>query len=207
MATRRWFYFIPAKGEPRKLVNRIESKALDSLPGKKLEYSSWEELHKVLRQLLKGAKVVAMQYSPENNIPYIGLVDAGTVELMRRFVKRIVSSADLVQKFEATWTPEQLESHLEAGKIIERIKQDAFARAAARVRERQLLTEYDLQQWMLGEFRANSIVTDDPPVPAVGPNSGLPHYDPKPDSSSLIRSGDLLLLDIWGKLATPGSVY
>ena len=200
MASRRWFYFIPAKGEPRKLVNRIESKTLDSLPGTKSEYSSWEELHKSLRRLLKGAKVVAMQYSPENNIPYIGLVDAGTVELMRRFVKRVVSSADLVQKFEATWTPEQLQSHLDAGRIIERVKQDAFNRAAALVREKQPLSEYDLREWMMEQFRAYSIVTDDPPVAAVGPNSGLPHYEPKPDSSSPIRAGDLLLLDIWGKL-------
>jgi Xaa-Pro dipeptidase len=207
MATRRWFYFIPVKGEPRKLVNRIESNALDSLPGRKLEYSSWEELHKSLRQLVKGAKVVAMQYSPENNIPYIGLVDAGTVELVHRFVKRIVSSADLVQKFEATWTPEQLESHLEAGKIIERIKNEAFALAAALVRGKQNVTEYDLQQWMMNQFRAQAIVTDDPPVAAVGPNSGLPHYEPKADSSQPIRAGDLLLLDIWGKLQKPGSVY
>src|SRR5271169_879149 len=121
MATRRWFYFIPARGEPRKLVHRIEQGMLDSLPGSKQAYSSWEELHKGLRKLLSGCAKIAMQYSPENNIPYIGLVDAGTVELVRKLKKKVVTSANLVQKFEATWTPEQLESHLEAGRAIDRI--------------------------------------------------------------------------------------
>ena len=107
MATRRWFYFIPAKGEPRKLVHRIEQGALDGLDGKKYVYSGWEELHKALPKLLSGSKIIAMQYSPENNIPYIGLVDAGTVELVRKLKKKVVTSANLVQKFEASWSPEQ----------------------------------------------------------------------------------------------------
>src|ERR1700733_9993111 len=118
MATRRWFYFIPARGEPRKLVHRIEQSVLDSLAGRTFVYAGWEEMHKTLRKVLSGSAKIAMQYSPENNIPYIGLVDAGTVELVRKFKKKVVSSADLVQKFEATWKPEQLASHLEAGKII-----------------------------------------------------------------------------------------
>ena len=130
LATRRWFYFIPSRGEPRKLVHRIEAGMLDSLPGRKTEYSSWEELHKNLGRLLGGAKSVAMQYSPKNNIPYIGLVDAGTVELVRKLGSKVESSADLVQVFEATWSPEQLTSHLEAGKIVDRITSGAFARAA-----------------------------------------------------------------------------
>ena len=103
MVTRRWFYFIPAKGEPRKLVHKIEAGVLDPLPGKKFTYAGWEELHKNLVKILTGSKTIAMQYSPENNIPYIGLVDAGTIELIRKFKKKVVSSADLVQKFEATW--------------------------------------------------------------------------------------------------------
>ena len=108
MATRRWFYFIPQRGEPRKLVHRIEQGTLDSLEGRKIEYAGWEELHKVLRQVACRRRKIAMQYSPENNIPYIGLVDAGTVELVRKLKKKVVTSADLVQKFEASWTPEQL---------------------------------------------------------------------------------------------------
>jgi len=207
MATRRWFYFIPARGEPRKLVHRIEQGMLDSLTGSKQAYSSWEELHKGIRKLLAGSKTIAMQYSPENNVPYIGLVDAGTVEFVRKLKKKVVTSADLVQKFEATWTAEQLESHLEAGRAIDRITRAAFERAAEFVRQAKPITESGLQQWMLGEFRANGIITSDPPIAAVQPNNGNPHYEPKRDGSNPIRAGDLLLLDVWGKLDRPGSVY
>ena len=207
MATRRWFYFIPSRGEPRKLVHKIEQGALDSLTGRKQVYSGWDELHAQLRKLLSGARKIAMQYSPENNIPYIGLVDAGTVELVRKLKKKVVTSADLVQKFEAVWTPEQLAWHLEAGEIVDRITSAAFERAAARVREGQPLTEYDLQLWILERFRANGLTTVDPPVAAVQPNNGNPHYEPKPNGSRPIRAGDLLLLDIWAKCDRPGSVY
>jgi hypothetical protein len=149
-----------------------------------------------------------MQYSPENNIPYIGLVDAGTVELVRKSKKKIVSSADLVQKFEATWSPDQLASHLEAGRIIDRITQDAFERAATLVRQSQPISEFELQQWILEQFRANSgVITSEPPIAAVQPNNGNPHYEPKDGASRPIRAGDLLLLDIWGKLDRKASVY
>jgi Xaa-Pro dipeptidase len=207
MATRRWFYFIPARGEPRKLVHKIELGALDSLAGRKQVYAGWEELRNQLRKLLSGCRKIAMQYSPENKIPYIGLVDAGTVELVRKLEKRVVTSADLVQKFEAVWTPEQLESHLKAGVIVDRITRAAFERAAALVREGRPLTESELQTWILDEFRANGLTTSEPPIAAVQPNNGNPHYEPKPGASRLIRAGDLLLLDIWAKSDTPGSVY
>jgi Xaa-Pro aminopeptidase len=207
MATRRWFYLIPARGTPRKLVHRIESGALDSLPGQKLVYAGQEELRRNLPRLLGRAKKVAMQYSPRNAIPYVSMVDAGTVELLRSLGCKVVSSADLVQKFEACWTPEQFESHLAAGRVIDRVTQEAFARAARHVRNKAPLTEYDLQQWILEQFRANSIVTDDAPIVAVGPHASDPHYEPKSGSASPIRAGDLLLLDIWGKRQAPGSVY
>jgi Xaa-Pro aminopeptidase len=206
LVTRRWFYFVPAKGEPRKLVHRIEQGSLDVVPGKKFVYSGWEELHKLLPKLLSGSKKIAMQYSPENNIPYIGLVDAGTIELVRKLKKKIISSADLVQRFEASWTPEQLESHLAAGKIIDRVTREAFTRAAAAVRDGKPLTEYELQQWMVGQFRENG-VTPDPPIVAVQPNNGNPHYEPSPRDARPIRAGDLLLLDVFGKMMRPGSVY
>ena len=207
MATRRWFYFIPAKGEPRKLVHRIEQGALDGLDGEKLVYSGWEELHKNLPKLLAGSKTIAMQYSPENNIPYIGLVDAGTIELLRKFKKKIISSADLVQKFEASWSREQAEGHFEAGKIVDRITREAFQRAAAFVKEGKPLTEDQLQQWIVEQFHASGLTSDEPPIVAVQPNNGDPHYAPKAGSSRSIRAGDLLLLDIWAKLNRPGSVY
>jgi Xaa-Pro aminopeptidase len=207
MTSRRWFYYIPSRGEPRKLVHRIEQGALDSLTGRKQVYSGWQELHKALAKLLAGSRKIAMQYSPENNIPYIGLVDAGTVELVQKLKKKVVTSADLVQKFEAAWTPAQLVSHLEAGKIVDRIRQSAFEHAAARVRGSQPITEYELQQWILEQFRANGLTTAEPPIAAVQPNNRNPHYEPTSRASHPIRAGDLLLLDIWAKFDRPGSVY
>lgn len=207
MAKRRWFYLIPAKGEPRKLVHSIEAGMLDGLPGSKQQYLGLGELEKGLGKLLAKTKTVAMQYSPRNNIPYVSTVDAGMVELVRGFKKKVVSSANLVQIFEARWSAEQLESHLEAGRIVDSITRDAFSRAGALVRERKALTEYELQQWMTKQFRAHQIVADSGPIVAVGAHSGNPHYEPSADSPAPIREGDLLLLDVWGKLQKPGSVY
>ncbi|MBZ5660553.1 MAG: Xaa-Pro peptidase family protein [Acidobacteriia bacterium] len=207
MAKRRWFYMIPAKGAPRKLVHRIEAGALDSLPGEKLVYAATGELEKNLKKLIGRAKKVAMQYSPKNQIPYISLVDAGTVELIRAQGCTVVSSADLVQQFEAVWTPEQLQTHREAGLTIDKITAATFAEAARRVSSGQSFTEYDLQQWMLGQFRASGVVSDSAPIVAVGPHSGDPHYEPMERGSAQVRKGDLLLLDVWGKTLAPGSVY
>jgi Xaa-Pro dipeptidase len=207
MITRRWFYFIPSRGEPRKLVHRVEPATLDGLPGKKTVYSGWEEMHKGLGKILSGSKTIAMQYSPDNNIPYIGIVDAGTVELVRKLKKKVVSSADLVQQFEATWTEDQLASHLAAGKRIDRIRMMAFERVAVFVREKRALTKHELQGWILDQFNANNVVTAEPPIVAVQPNNGNPHYEPPPGNSLPIRAGDLLLLDMWGKLEGHSTVY
>jgi len=207
MAKRRWFYMIPAKGAPRKLVHRIEAGALDSLPGEKMVYAAADELAKNLKRLVGRAKKVAMQYSPKNLIPYISLVDAGTVELIRAQGCKVVSSADLVQQFEAAWTPEQLESHRAAGQAIDRITLAAFVEAAQRVRAGKAFTEYDLQQWMLEQFRAADVTSDSPPIVAVGPHSGDPHYEPRDSGSAPVREGDLLLLDVWAKTLAPGSVF
>jgi Xaa-Pro aminopeptidase len=207
IAKRRWFYLIPAKGSPRKLVHRIEAATLDSLAGEKMVYAAAGELEKNLKKLIGSAKKVAMQYSPKNQIPYISLVDAGTVELIREQGCKVVSSANLVQQFEAVWTPDQLASHREAGLAIDRITQEAFQEAADRIRANQKFTEYDLQQWILGQFRASGVTSDSPPVVAVGPHSGDPHYEPAERGSAIVRKGDLLLLDIWGKTLAPNSVY
>ncbi|MGD0907157.1 MAG: M24 family metallopeptidase [Candidatus Acidiferrales bacterium] len=207
LAKRRWFYMIPSKGTPRKLVHRIEAAMLDSLPGEKMVYAAAEELEKNLKRLIGRAKKVAMQYSPKNSIPYISLVDAGTVELIRAQGCKVVSSADLVQQFEAAWTPEQLESHRAAGRAIDRITQDAFAEAARRIRADETFTEYELQQWIVEQFRAHGVISDSSPIVAVGPHAGDPHYEPKEQGSAQVREGDLLLLDIWGKTLAPNSVY
>ena len=207
LAKRRWFYMIPAKGAPRKLVHRIEAATLDSLPGDKMLYAAAEELEKNLKKLVGRAKKVAMQYSPKNAVPYISLVDAGTVELIRAQRCKVVTSADLVQEFEAAWSPEQLDSHRAAGRAIDAITQAAFAEAARRVSRGESFTEYDLQQWIVAQFHAHAVVSDSAPIVAVGPHSGDPHYEPRPQGSSPIRRGDLLLLDIWAKTEAPNSVY
>ncbi|PYT70087.1 MAG: hypothetical protein DMG39_16830 [Acidobacteria bacterium] len=207
MRTRRWYYFVPAKGEPKKLVHKIESESLAALPGDTLYYAAQGELRKNLKKILGRAKKVAMQYSPKNEIPYVAMVDAGTVELVRGAGAKVVSSADLVQKYEACWTVAQKESHFSAGVIIDRIVRDAFEHAAKCVREEKLLTEYDLKQWILKEFEAAGIWAEEGPDIAVNAHASDPHYGPTADSAAPIREGDLLLLDVWGKKKTPGSVY
>jgi Xaa-Pro aminopeptidase len=207
MRTRRWYYFVPAKGTPTKLVHKIESESLAALPGETLYYARQDELHKNLKKMLGRAKKVAMQYSPKNEIPYVAMVDAGTIELVRGAGPKVVSSADLVQKYEACWTAEQLESHLSAGVIIDRIVRGAFEHAANSVREKKLLTEYDLKQWILKEFESAGIWAEEGPDIAVNEHASDPHYGPTAESAAPIREGDLLLLDVWGKKKALGSVY
>jgi Xaa-Pro aminopeptidase len=207
MRTRRWYYFIPAKGTPRKLVHKIETESLAALPGETLFYAGQEELRKNLRKLLGRAKNVAMQYSPKNAIPYVAMVDAGTVELVRSAGVKVLSSADLVQKYEACWSPAQLESHMAAGAVIDRVVREAFQLAAKNVREKKTFTEYDLKLWILKEFEAAGIALEQGPDVAVGPHASDPHYGPTLETASPIREGDLLLLDVWGKTKAAGSVY
>jgi len=207
MRTRRWYYFVPAKGTPRKLVHKIEAESLASLPGETLYYAKQDELHKNLKKVLGRAKKVAMQYSPKNEIPYVAMVDAGTIELVRSAGAKVVSSADLVQKYDACWSAAQLESHLSAGVVIDRIVRGAFDYAAGSVREKKALTEYDLKQWILKEFEAAGLWTEEGPDIAVNAHASDPHYGPTAESAAPIREGDLLLLDVWGKKKTPGSVY
>src|SRR5579871_4777934 len=176
MRTRRWFYFVPAKGSPRKVVHRIETEALAAVPGETLYYAGYDELRKNLAKAIGRAKVIAMQYSPKAAVPYVAMVDAGTIELVRGTGAKVVSSADLVQKFEACWTAQQLESHLAAGKIIDGVIRGAFEQAAKHVLARQTFTEYDLQQWFLKQFDASGIHREDGPDVAVNANASDPHY-------------------------------
>jgi len=207
MRTRRWFYFIPAKGTPKKLVHKIEAGSLSTVPGDTLYYAGQKELRDNLKKALGRAKKVAMQYSPKNAIPYVAMVDAGTIELVRSCGAKVFSSADLVQKYEACWSKEQLESHLAAGRAIDGIVAQAFAYTAECVKGKRPLTEYDLQQWILRKFEEAGIVTDEGPDIAVNANASDPHYAPTREKASPIREGDLLLLDVWGKQKAAGSVY
>jgi Xaa-Pro dipeptidase len=206
MVTRRWYYLIPAQGEPVKLVHKIEAGHLDTLPGQKLQYSGWQELFDQIKHMVAAHRDIAMQYSPNNLIFYVSLVDAGTVELVRGLGKNIVSSGDLVAQFEATLNAEQIKTHFAARDKIDAITAAAFQEIGRRVRNGGA-NEHQVQQWIMEAFQRENLVTDDPPVVAVNRNSGNPHYGPDAEKSSSIREGDFVLLDIWAKLNIPDAVY
>jgi Xaa-Pro dipeptidase len=206
MVTRRWLYLIPAEGEPVKLVHRIEAGHLDSLPGSKRQYSGWQELFDNLKAMLAAYRDVAMQYSPNNIVFTVSLVDGGTIELLRGLGKNILSSADLVALFEATWNEEQIKTHFAARDAVDAITAEAFQEIGRRVRNAGT-TEHAIQQWFLEAFRRENLVTDDSPIVAVNANSGNPHYEPPAEGSAPIRQGDFVLLDVWAKKNTPGAVY
>lgn len=207
--SRRWFYLIPRVGSPRKLVHRIEMDALDALPGEKTVYLGWRQLHEQLKQILAGCKNVAMQYSPLNAIPYVSRVDAGMVELVEKTGDlKVVSSADLVQRFEARWTPDQLKSHMKAAEHLRAIVFEAFGEIARKIQVKDPCQEYEIQQFIGRAFENRSMTTNSPCIVAVNANSGSPHYQPTADRSTEIKTGDFVLLDIWAKLKEPAdAVY
>ena len=207
MTTRRWYYLIPAKGQPRGLVHAIERHNLDALPGERAVYSGREQLEAGLTHLLSGLKTVAMEYSPMCAIPYLSRVDAGTVEMVRARGVDVVSSGDLVQQFEAAWTDEQLATHRAASESLYRIKDRAFAMASDAMSRGVSLTEYELQQHMMRWFDEEGLVTDSPPVVAVGGNAGNPHYLPTADQCRAVVRDEVLLLDLWGKKQDKGAVF
>lgn len=206
MVTRRWFYLIPAEGEPQKLVHKIEAGHLDAVPGKKHQYAGWQELFEKIKNMLADYRDIAMQYSPNNVVFYISLVDGGTLELIRGLGKNVVSSGDLVALFEATLTEEQIQSHFAARDSIDKITAEAFREIGHRARNGGT-HEYEMQQWFMEAFRREKLIADDPPIVAVNQNSGNPHYIPRAETSSPIREGDCVLLDVWGKKDTPDAVY
>lgn len=233
ITTRRWFYYIPATGEPVKIVHSIERDKLDQLPGKKLVYLPWQQLHTFLRETLTAsstgnlvhvqrgnmriyvrrdaagrARRIAMQYSPNNDVPYMSRVDAGTIELIRSFGVEPVASADLVQRFEAVWTPAQLETHIEASDKIHRIIMQAFDEIARRIRANEAVNEYDIQQFMVRRYEEENLMSDgEPPIVAVNANAANPHYEPTSTVHAPIKRGDFVLFDVWAKLKKEGAVY
>jgi Xaa-Pro aminopeptidase len=212
IATRRWYYLVPRQGEPTKINHSIERDALDHLPGKKLIYLPWQQLHEYLKTTLGALNSsrkprVAMQYSPDGAIPYLSRVDAGTLELLRSFGIEIVSSADLVQRFESAWNDQQLAMHEEAARGLYECVKQAFAEIGRRVTAGISTTEYDIQQFILEGFAARGMFSKDPPIVAVNANSAMPHYEPTKDKHSPIRKGDFVLIDLWAKLDRPDSVY
>ncbi len=206
--SRRWFYLVPKSGQPVKLVSAVEAGKLDALPGEKRVYRSWRELLDHLRGMLDGLSTVAMQYSPRGDVPYVSIVDAGTVELVRAAGVEVVSSAPLVQVFEAVLTPEQLESHVKAGEKIHRIKDEAFALVSQKVRGGHVITPYDVQQFIVRRFEEEGL-TCQGEYPIVGTNEqpADPHFEPTPENARPIKLGDTLLVDLWAKLKEPNAVF
>ena len=207
MVSRRWYYLVPAQGEPRKLVHKIESHVLDPLPGTTAQYSGWRDQQIFLPALLAGCKRVAMQYSPNCAVPYVSNVDAGTVELVRGCGVEVLSSANLIQMFEAVWSEAQYASHKQAGTLVDAVRHEAFACVSDALRSGGRLTEFEVQQFICDSFKSNGMTFDHGPIVAVNGNASNPHYDPDRNNSSEIRTGDLLLIDLWAKLDQPGAVY
>jgi Xaa-Pro aminopeptidase len=207
MTTRRWYYLVPADGAPRGLVHAIERHNLDALPGEKRPYAGREQLASGLRTLLTGMKRVAMEYSPGNAIPYISRVDAGTVESVRQLGVEVTSSGDLVQRFEAVWTDEVLATHQSASEKLYRIKDRAFQLVKERMASRSSVTEFEVQQEMLKWFGEEGLVTDAPPNVSAQENAGNPHYLATREQHRAIQPNEIVLIDLWGKLARPGAVF
>jgi Xaa-Pro dipeptidase len=205
--TRRWYYLIPAEGEPRGLEHRIERNMTGPLPGEKIAYSSWAEQTEGLRRITAGLKRVAMQYSPLCAVPYVSMVDAGTVELVRSVGVEVVSSAELIQTFEARWTAAQLESHLEAGRRVDKVRAEAFALIHERTRNGAPVTELDVKLLVRDGFAKAGLFTDHGPIVGVNANASNPHYEPTEEMNQPIQPGDWVLIDMWAKLDQPDAVY
>lgn len=205
--SRRWFYVIPAQGEPRALVHRIEPTMLDALPGSHRFYSSWQTLQSGLQEILSGLGSVAMQHSDLCEIPYVALVDAGMIDLVRSIGVKVLTSADLVQHFEARWSEQQFESHIAAGKLVDEVRRAAFGKISEALKNNTPIDEFTVAQFIRDGFTANNLFTDHGPIVAVNANASNPHYEPLPGSSAAIHAGDLVLIDMWAKFNTPDAVY
>ena len=208
IVSRRWWYFIPSAGEPVKLAHRVEPRKLDPLPGRQEHYLAWTELHAKLKAIVGGAKTIAMQYSPENNIPYIGLVDAGTIELIRSFGPTVATSADLVQQFEATVGEEGLASHRWAGERVQRIKDEAFGWMAKALKDRARATEYELKERILARFEEEGMTSDgESPIVGFNDHPADPHFEPTAANAHTLKEGDTILLDLWARRTEPVGIY
>jgi Xaa-Pro aminopeptidase len=207
LATRRWYYLIPASSAPRGLVHAIESHSLAHLPGTTERYAERQQLVDGLRRLLTGVRRVAMEYSAKCAIPYVSRIDAGTVELVRDCGVEVVSSGDLVQRFSAVWRQPQVATHIAASERLYRIKDRAFEEVARRLRDKVATTEYDIQQLMVRWFEEEGLISDSPPAVSAAEHAGDPHYLPTATASRAINADEILLLDLWGKLDQPGAVF
>jgi Xaa-Pro aminopeptidase len=207
LQTRRWYYFIPARGEPKKLVSSVEPHVLDALPGAKREYVAWTELHAGLGRLLGAKKKLAMQYSPRNNVPYVSIVDAGTIELVKGLGHKVVSSADLLQLFVSMIDEAGYRLHKKAGVLVDRIRAEAFEEIARAIRDGSGATEYDVQQFIMRRFGDENLTTYSPPMVGVNDHPADPHFDVTAENARPFQRGDTVMIDLWAKLDVPGGIY
>ncbi len=205
-ATRRWFYFIPATGTPVRIVHAIEPHRLDALPGGKTVYGAWPVLQDAIRRAVAGKKKIAMEYSPDGGIPYIARVDAGTVDFVRSTGVEVVSSGPLLGQFEAVWTPAQRAQHDRAATILRQVVNEAWAQIAKAIRAGEFIDERIVQEQCAKRGEELGL-NHELPIVAVNANAANPHYFPLGPRSSPITRGDLVLIDITGKLREPNSVY
>jgi Xaa-Pro aminopeptidase len=208
VTSRRWFYLIPAEGEPLKLAHRVEPGKLASLPGRQEHYLSWKELHEQLRKMVEGRGKLAMQYSPMNNIPYVSTIDAGTVELIRSFGVEVVSSADLVQRFEAVTDDAGYRSHRETGEAVQRIKDEAFALMGKAIHDSGPITEYQVREFILARFEEEGLTSDgDSPIVGFNDHPADPHFEPTEENAYTLHHGDTILIDLWARTVEPPGIY
>lgn len=206
-ASRRWFYYIPAVGEPKKLVHRIEPWRCDHLPGEKYVYLPWQQQHEMLKTILGNARNVAMQYSPNNAIPYVSIVDGGTIDLVRSFGVNVVSSADLVSMFESHLSMEDYASHCEAAEVMQMVKDETFKEIARRINAGEKPREVEIQAYMHELMAKNGMLWEDGPIVAINEHAADPHFEPTEENSYEMKEGDLVLLDLWAKKNKPGAIY
>jgi Xaa-Pro aminopeptidase len=207
-SSRRWFYFIPAEGEPIKLLSKVEAAFLDFLPGKKMKYLSWKELHSQIKIVLGGNKRIAMNYSPMNNIPYTSMVDAGIMEVIRSLGYEPLSAADLIQEFEAIIDEKGFQSHKEAGEIVLKIKDEAFAEIGKAVRSGKKVSEYEIQRFIMRRFDEEGLTCEDHgPIVGINDHPADPHFEPTPENTYIFEPGNTVLIDLWAKKKDPGSIY
>lgn len=197
--TRRFYYLIPQKGLPIKIANAIETFHFDGLPGKLLPYASYSSLNDNLKTSLKGIKKVAMEYSPMNAIPYVSRVDAGTIEQIKSLGVEIVTSADLISMYNALWTKQQFNENKPVAHALNEIVYNAFNFIKKKIVSNKVTTEYDVQQFIMNEFKHRKLFTDDPPIVGVNENSANPHYTPTKQKHNKIKKGDFVLIDLWAK--------
>lgn len=207
MITRRWFYWIPKEGTPIKLIHSIEAEYFDDTPGRNCVYTGWQEMNAHLEGILTKAKTIAMEYSPKGAIPYISKVDTGTFELVKSFGIDVVSSADLVQLFQARWDDKAYEIHKNTIPVMFELKNGAFQLISDKIKAGETVTECMVQDWIMDGFRDNSMETEDPPIVAVNEHSGQPHYSPEHDNDTEIKKGDFVLIDMWARKKEPKATY